>query len=320
MVKGALEDHSDFTREETDPVTLHRLSIFVAIAKSLSFSKAAKELHISQPSASMQLKLLEKELGARFFIRKKRGIELTKEGGNLLERAKSILLQLDELKYQFRRKTTEDEIKTLSIGGTNSPAVSILPLILSKFKKTHPQVQLSLRTDVSHVLEELILNSEIELAVVTNPSYSSSIVYEFYRKERVLTVVSKDHELAEKKKLTLSELSGKPFVVKKGKGPLSSRTEQYLKKMKERGFELNPVIYCETMETLKAVVKAGMGIGILYAEIAEPDIRQGHLRVIRVPMLNRIINTFVIYHKERPLSPVAKEFLTLMRRSKPKMH
>ncbi len=282
-------------------MTFHRLRVFVAIAKHRNFSRAAEELDISQPSASHQLKLLEEELGVSLFSRNQQGIDLTREGEILLGRAEAILLQVDKIKEQFERITTETEIETLHIGGSESPSVSLLPSVIGAFKKTCPEIQLFIQSEISAVLEQMVVNSELDLALITNPSYTAALVYEPYRKESVLAVVSPGHPLAGKKKLSLGKLVKESIIVKSGKASPST-TEKFIKEAGKRGYELNATVFCETADAVKAVVKKGLGIGILYSDIAESDIRRGELKVIKVPVLNRMIETFIIYHKQYTLS------------------
>jgi DNA-binding transcriptional LysR family regulator len=89
--------------------------------------------------------------------------------------------------------------------------------------------------------------------------------------------------------------------------------EGILKQVERRGLKLNIIMYCDSPEAVKAAVKARIGLGISYRDIVEPDVRKGDLKVIKVPELKTQINSFIVYHKERPLSPIAQEFLTLLR-------
>jgi len=292
-------------------VTFHRLRVFVAVAKNRNFSRAAEELDISQPSASLQLKLLEEELGVILFIRNQQGIDLTREGEILLEGAEAILHQVNKIKEQFERITTETEIKTLHIGGSESPSVSLLPSVIGAFKKTRPEIQLFIQSEISAVLEQMVLNSELEIALITNPSHSTKLVYEPFREESILAVVSPRHQVADKKEVSLAELAKELIIIKNGKaGP--STTENFIKEAGKRGYELNNTVFCETADAVKAVVKKGLGIGFLHSDVAGSDIRRGELKAIKIPELNWRVKTFIVYHKERTLSPAAKDFLTFL--------
>lgn len=226
-------------------------------------------------------------------------------------------MQVDKIKEQFERITTEAELETLHIGGCDSSSVSLLPSVIWAFKKTRPEIQLFIQTEISAVLEQMVLNSELDLALIHNPSHTAALVYEPYREESVLAVVSPGHPLAGKKNLSLAKLVKESIIVKSGKASPST-TEKFIKEAGKRGYELNATVFCETADAVKAVVKTGLGIGILHSDIAESDIRRGELKTIKVPELNRRIETFIIYHKQHPLSPNAKDFLKVLHRTRQK--
>ncbi|MFQ5684994.1 MAG: LysR family transcriptional regulator [Candidatus Binatia bacterium] len=293
-------------------MTLHQLRLLLGIKRYLSFTKASEALHISQPSVSHQIKQLEEEYEIELFKKNGKGIQPTQAGRKFTDYAEKILSLVDDLDGQFKNRCSPWKNKPLKIGATHSSAMLLLPSILPEFNEAHPEARLIYQTtDASNKIEELVLDCEIEIALINNPSYLSSIVYDFYQKEQILAVVSKDHSLADRKSLTLAELAGKPVIVKNGKRS-PSVTEKFLTALQQRGCEMNPIMSCGTVGSLRAAVKAGMGIGILYKNVIEDDLRRGELKVIDVPVLNRTADICVIHHKYRPLSPMAKDFLTFM--------
>ena len=291
-------------------MTFHQLRMFAAVAKHLNVTKASEELHISQPSVSQQLKLLQEECKTKLYRKIGRGIELTDEGELLLADAQPILLQVGKIRERF---TSDRKAGSLAVGGSNSQSVSFLPLLLAVFKETHPQVQLSLRTDSSRGIERLVLNSEVEIGLITNLSHTPTLSYEPCRKEKFLFFVSPSHPLAQKKEMTVAEMAQAPLIFRKGK---SSRTMvwEVLKQVQKQGFKLNIVMHCESTDAVKTAVSAGMGLGILYQDHVESEIRKGELKEIRVPELNMQLDSYIIYAKEKPLSANAKDFLTLLRK------
>jgi len=290
-------------------MTFHQLRMFAAVAKHLNVTKASEELHISQPSVSQQPKLLQEECKTKLYRKIGRGIELTDEGELLLADAQPILLQVGKIRERF---TSDRKAGSLAVGGSNSQSVSFLPLLLAAFKETHPEVQLSLRTNTSREVERLVLNSEVEVGLITNPSHSTALSYELCRREKFLVFVSPSHPLAKKKELTVAQLAQAPLVFRKAKSG-GSRAWDILKQVEKRGSNLNIVMDCESTEAVKTAVGAGMGLGILYHDHVEPEIKKGKLKEIRVPELNLQLDSYIIYLKEKPLSANAKDFLALLR-------
>ncbi len=294
-------------------MTLHQLEIMLSVAKYRSFSKAANEHHISQPAVSLHIKLLGKECGVKLYKKYSTGVELTEAGRKFTESAKEILSIAESLKKDLRVDSSNVNARSLRIGSSHGPSGFLLPSVLAVFKKARPELQLFYQTDFSPILESMVQNSEIELALITNPTYSKSIVYEIYREEKAVAIVSRNHPLAKKGKLSLEELCREPLVVLKIKGILST-SEKLIKDMRDQGYEMNTVIYCESIDAMMSTVKAGMGLGIFHWNVAEAAIIRGDLKVIKVPGLDRKIETFIIYHKERALSPIAKDFLSFLRK------
>lgn len=296
-------------------MTFHQLQILAAAAKYLSITKAAQALRISQPSVSQQLKLLEDEYGLRLYKKVRRGIELTEEGRLFLSDAESILFQVERLKKKFGTGPNDERVRSLTIGGSHSQSVSFLPQLMAVFRETHPQIQLSLRTDISRVIERLVLDSKVEIAVVTNASRFPSLAYEPYRQERVVTFASARHPLAKKERLTLADLAQAPLIIRAGRVGEMSRVEELLLKSGERqGFKPNIVMRCESPVAVKTAVKTGLGLGILYeGDAMGPDVKGGELRILKVPQLKMHVESFIVYHKNRPLSSHAQEFLVLLR-------
>lgn len=302
-----------FRASEMEPrMTLHQLRIFAAAARHRNLTKTAKELHISQPSVSYQLRLLQEEYQTKLYRKIGRGIQLTEEGRIFLLDAEPILLRVEKLIRKFSSNLTERKAEFLTVGSSRNLSTSFVPTLLGGFKKTHPEVEITLRTDTSPAVKRLVLNSEVDIAVVTNPSRSPSLICEPCRQEQVVIFASRRHPLGKREKLTLAELAQAPLVIKKGNAGEPSMAEQILKQVEKRGLKLNIIMRCDSPEAVKAAVKTGIGLGVSYRDILEPDIR-GNLKVIKVPELKTQVNSFIIYHKDRPLSPSAQKFLTLLR-------
>ncbi len=303
-------------------MTLHQLRIFAAAARHLNLKKASRELHISQPSVSYQLRLLQEECQAKLYRKIGRGIQLAEEGQLFLSDAEPILLQFEELKEKFSSRLSNRRAGFLTVGSSLNLSTSFVPFLLAAFRETHPEIRITLRTDTSLTVKRLVLNYEVEIAVVTDPSESPSLISESpslicepCRQEQVVIFASIKHPLAKRKKLTLAELAMFPLIIKEKEGKEGglSMAEGILKQVEKRGLKLNIIMHCDSPEAVKAAVKAGIGLGISCRDIVESDVKKGDLKVIKVPELKAQINSFIIYHKERPLSPIAQEFLTLLR-------
>ena len=286
-------------------MTLHQLRIFECVVRHLNITKASVALHISQPSVSQQLKLLEEEFGTRFFMRLNQGVELTAEGDEFFNAIQPLLTEAEHLEKRFKSSSRENDTTPLIVGGSHNVSVNVLPKLLMAFKERHPSVQFILETNESRKIETRLLNSEAEIALITNPSHRAELMYESYEEMELVAFCLPTNPLA-RKKLTLKELAECPLVLRGG-----GRLEKVLTNL---GYRMNVVLRCEASTTVKAAVRMGMGVGILYRNAIASRVAKGNLKIINVPELKEMgIKSFVVYDKRKPLAPMAQEFLQILR-------
>ncbi len=293
-------------------MTLDRFKVFAAVAKHHNATRAAQELHISQPAVTKQLKLLEKNYNAKLYTRFGRGIELTERGRVFLRDVKTILRRYERLGKKFSAASSTAKVETLTVGGSYSPSASLLPSVLALFRRRHPHVQVDFRTASRATIERLILNSEVDIAVLNNAPSNPSLTIEPYRSEPFVAFVPANHPLTRKPELTLQEFERFPLIIRrvsKGKGT----TEQLLTEMKRKGLNPNIAMRCESPDAVKAAVRTKMGVGILFKETIEAEVRRGEFKIIKLPMKNFTGESSLVYRKDRSLSASAQDFLNLLR-------
>ncbi len=158
-------------------MTFQQLKMFSAIAKHGNVTKAAGELHISQPAVTRQLNQLQAEFG-RLYDRTAQGISLTTQGRLFLREVDALLGCADGIHAKFGRAKASGGRALLAVGGSNGPAAWLLPTAAARLRETHPDVEVDLRVMNSLVLEAMVKSGEIEVAVVTSHTRSSELVYE----------------------------------------------------------------------------------------------------------------------------------------------
>jgi DNA-binding transcriptional LysR family regulator len=294
-------------------MTLHQLKVFQAVSQYLNITRASKELRISQPSVFQQVKSLEDSYGTKLYRKTARGIELTEEGRLFRLEVDEILRRIDRLEKRFRVQPSSPAGR-LIIGASHGPSASLIPSVLATFKSIHPHVQVTLKTKDSRGIEQLVAESRVELAVVTDVSQvknSPQFCIEPCRQEQLVPFVSTKHPFARKTRISLAELARQPLILKERS---ESKTRELLKQIEQRGFELNVFMECESAEAVKAAVMKGLGAGVLYRDHLNAEIRRGDLKILRIFDLKRIDSkSFILYKSDQPLSPNAQEFLGLLR-------
>ncbi|MGH7875689.1 MAG: LysR substrate-binding domain-containing protein, partial [Candidatus Binatia bacterium] len=216
-----------------------------------------------------------------------------------------LLATVESLEQKFKRKAKANDTAPLIVGGSHNVSASILPKLLMALKERHKSVQFIMETNESRIIETRLLNAELEIALITNPSHRAELVYEPYEEMELVAFCLPMNPLV-RKKLTLKELGECPLVLKRG-----GRLEKALMSL---GYRMNLVLRCEASATVRSAVRMGMGVGILYRNAIASRIAAGNLKLLNVPELKEMeIRSFGVYDKRRPLAPMAQEFLRILR-------
>jgi DNA-binding transcriptional LysR family regulator len=288
---------------------LDRIELFLTVAKHQNLGKTAREMHVSASSVCQRLKSLENDFGVKLYKKNKEGIELTAAGETVLTTGSEVLNQLDTL-----RKTLNPESDTvgrpLTIGGTYNPSAKHLPSAIAAFQKSHPGVKVRFLTSDRVGIQKLVRDSEVDVAIIQSPSESSNVHLEHFAADSLTFFAHPMHRLAKKKKLDLAELSNTPLIVIDEKGI----TERLLKHLTRGGIAINIALRCVTPDAVKAAVRAKMGLGILFYNLIEEDIKRKDLKSLKFPHLPKLVgNSYIVYAKSKPLSGAANDFLALLR-------
>jgi DNA-binding transcriptional LysR family regulator len=285
-------------------MTLHQLRIFDAVARHLNITNASAELHMSQPAVTHQLKLLEQRYGRRFYRKTAQGIALTESGLSFIAAVRPILNEIANLERQFDRSGDKRQ-GSLNIGGTHSLCISVLPEAIMDFKKTHPGTQFMIETDDSVAIEEQISTASLDVALITHPSYKPNLSVEPHEKLEVIAFASASSPLGGKT-MSLSELAQLPLVIRKD--------SKILKELLLLGYKPTIAVLCKDSAAVQAAVQKGMGVGILTGDSVRSSIESGSLIRLNVPELKKIaLQSFIVFDQQKPLSPIAKDFLHLLR-------
>jgi DNA-binding transcriptional LysR family regulator len=176
--------------------------------------------------------------------------------------------------------------------------------------------EVKLQTKDSWTIERMVLKSEVEIGLVTMSPRSSLLVAEPFSEEEIVAFVSIRHRLAKKSQLTLEELARAKLIVREEERVRGS-TEPILRKLRRQGFKPNVSMRCQSPMAVQSIVEAGAGVGLLARANVAPALKEGKIKILRVPELGIRLSRFIIYRKDRPLSSEAQDFLTLLRASRP---
>lgn len=281
------------------------LQAFAAVADHGSFSRAAEQLHLTQPAVSKRVAALEHELAARLFDRIGRNVVLTEAGRALLPGARRILGEIGELRQVVDNLAVEVRGR-LSLATSHHIGLHRLPPVLRAYTARYPQVELDLHFMDSEAACAAVEHGELELAVVTLPAAPSPqlAVVQVWPDPLVL-VAGRDHPLAARQRaLTPGELVAHPAILP----AVGTYTRDIiLGALGPLAADLHVALETNYMETIKMMVSIGLGWSALPRTLLGPE-----LAVLALPGLHIQRRLGTVQHRERTLSNAAAALLALL--------
>lgn len=291
-------------------MNLNHLHYFYMVAKHGSFSRAARELRVSQSSISVQIKQLEAALGHTLFTRIKSGVELTESGGVVFECAESIFHDLERLEdtLEAMQRTPSG---TVTVGTVNSIGIYVLPGLLRAFNAQYPEVKVGIHVSTPRELVEGVRMNKVDFAVLTTGREYTGLTRVPLRRDKMFLVAPPAHELAQKASVLPSDLEKYPFLGFEEGMESRMMMDALFRRMK---LSVEYTMETSNVATIKHMVMAGLGLAILPETVVGDEIRRGRLVRPHVPSLY-MLQEITVYHKEnRNLTPARREFLAALRR------
>jgi LysR family transcriptional regulator, hydrogen peroxide-inducible genes activator len=246
---------------------LQQLRYFCAIADTGSFTRAAQQTHVSQPSLSQQIRKLEDELGARLFDRLSRAVQLTELGRSFLPRARAILHDLEAARSEVvERKTSIGG--PISVGVIPTIAPYFLPAILAAFSRKYPEAHVTVAEEITPLLLERLRAGTMDVAIVALPLLARSHDFQTFplMVEKLYAVLPKRHSLAKRRAVSLEELQDDPFLLLRDGHCFRETAVAACKRAR-----LSPKIIFESgqFSSILSMVSAGLGVSIVPAMAVE---------------------------------------------------
>jgi DNA-binding transcriptional LysR family regulator len=280
-----------------------QLAYFVAVADARHFTRAAEQVHVSQPSLSQQIRALEKELGAPLFSRARGNIALTDAGESLLPLARRILADADTARHEVL-ELAQLRRGRVRLGATPSLCTGMLPDVLRTFHDRHPGVQLLIEEGGSHDLVRELARGALDLALIVLPLPTPSpalTTVELFQED--LVVVSSPAGPAPASPIRIPDLEGRPMVMFRHGYDLRDLT---LAACRAAGFEPYLTVEGGEMDAVLGFVRAGLGIGVVPSMVADRAGRDLRVTPLAQPGLRR---TIALAHRSDVAPPRAARVL-----------
>jgi len=292
-------------------MNLHQLRIFVTVAKRGSFSRAAEELHISQPSASIQVADLERALGVDLFEQAGRQIHLTEAGRVLEDYARRILVLTEEARTAVS-ETAGLRRGHLVVGASPTPGTYLLPRIIAAFQERYPQISVSLHIAPGTEIGERLMRHELDLGVIGGKIHTPGLQAEPLLDDEIVLIAAPTHPLAAVGSARAMALRDHRVILPERGSDTRGAIDEALS---DAGQTVTPAMELTGNEAIKEAVAAGLGAALLSRLAARAEVAAGRLVVIPIPDLVIRRQFSVVHLKDRRLSQAVRAFTEMLRAS-----
>lgn len=287
--------------------TLRQLRIFEAVARHLSFSRAAEELHLTQPAVSMQVQALEDQAGLPLTEQAGKKVRLTAAGEELARQARRIAEQLREA-GEALAALKGVEAGRLKIGVV-STAKYFAPSLLAEFRRRHPGVELHLTVNNRGSIVRHLAENDIDLAIMGTPPHEFETVAKVFAEHPLVFIAVPDHPLADKRRIHPQRLAEETLLIRESGSGTRGALERFLE---EHQVTAGATMELGSNETIKQAVMAGLGLSFLSQHTIGLECSVGRMVKLNVTGTPVKRQWRLVYRTDKRLMPAATAFVRFM--------
>lgn len=287
--------------------TLRQLDTFLEVARELSISRTAENLHVTQPAISMQMRQLEEVVGMPLYEQTGRKIRLTDAGQDFQQYAMGAVAQLKQLEDAMaeRRGLKKGRVELAIV----STAKYFVPMLLVRFRKQFPAIEVVLRIHNRESIVNLLTHNEIDLVIMGHTPDTIKCTATAFATNPIGIISAPEHPLSRRRQAPWSILNEQEFVVRES----GSGTRKLMETLfKEQGIEPHIVMEMPSNETIKQAVMAGMGLSFLSLRTIRHELASGHLVLLDIAGLPIVRHWHVTHLASKRLSPAAGVLKTFL--------
>ncbi len=262
-----------------------QLAAFCAVVERRSFSQAAERLGVTQPAVSLQIRALEKRLGAQLLDRSGRRVELTEAGWRLYRGAQRMLALEERLVSELAATADGELAGDLVLGASTGPAAIVVPVLLGEFQREHPEVRVFLTVSDTHTVIERVADRELELGIVGASRRHRGVRFESFFSDHVILVCPPGHRFAGRT-VTLDELREETLILMQEGAGVRQIVEDALRRQGVRLRDLDVRLVLGLQESVRRAVEAGFGVTFISRTAVESELADGRLVEARVEGLD----------------------------------
>lgn len=289
-----------------------QLQSFVAVVKYKSFTKAAEQLYIAQPTISAHIRQLEEEFSKRLVIRSTRSVEVTPRGWELYECAKTIL----ELRDNLIQTWNDEEKQIIRLGASTIPSAYILPEILPEFGKMYPEVYFVVNQIDSQGVVQGLLHGNYDLGLVGMELEQEQLAFvPFYRDRMVLITPVNEYflQMQQQKNLSWKEILKNPIILRESGSGSQKAADVFLESLGVSEKDLNISARINDQESIKNLVAGGLGISVISEKAARNLEKEKRILVFDLPWQISERNLYLVYQKDYILRKRIEKFIDFVK-------
>jgi DNA-binding transcriptional LysR family regulator len=286
---------------------LRHIRAFVALARAQSFTRAAAELHMSQPTLTVQIKQLEAAVGVKLFDRTKRHVALTQAGRELMTPLEQILIDVEAIATSTE-ELLEHRRGLVTVAALPSMAAWLLPKAIRELAVSYPGITVRVHDGVAATVANLVRSGQVDFGISSLTSGDRDLTSQVLLVDRLFAVVPAHHPLTRKRSTTVTELAKYPLVVTSAD---SSSRQVFEAGLNSQGLVGTVAFEVTYASTVAGMVKAGLGVGIMPESLA---LTSGLQRIaIRNETMRRRIS--IVMRVGRSLSPTADKLKQMIEKT-----
>lgn len=287
-------------------MNIHQIKIFNIVAQTLSITKTAQKIHLSQPSVSIQIKDLEDSINVRLFERTNRKLSLTDAGKVFFDYSQKILNIIGEANQEMANFSKGDSGRIV-IGASSTVGIYVLPSYLGEFKQQYPKAEIILLIQNRKEALEQCISGEIEFAFMQSPPNNPDLRSEFFMKDELVIVCSTTHRWAQRDHLTLEMLMAESenMIMREDGSGTRYLIENVLKRYNIRN---KVIMEMSSSEGIKRAVEANLGVAVLSKNIIANEVRNKSLVALSIKDLDTTRDFYIVRNKKRNNIQLMKKF------------
>ncbi len=288
-------------------ITIRQLQIFEAVAKYLSYTKAAETLYLSQPAVSMQIKQLELEIAMPLFERLGKTLFLTETGEELLTYSKNINQQLIELSdvLDEMRGSEKGSLTIAVVTTANYFSLKLLGEFYKRFSATKISLDVTNRASLIRHLED----NSVDMVIMGQPPEDIDVESTPFLDNPLVVIAPKGHSLANEREIPLSVLQQETFIMREHGSGTRMAMERFFEK---NGYTISSVMEMSSNEAINRAVEAGLGLGIVSRHTLEMELALDQLDILDVEGFPIMRNWYLVHRKEKRFTAIALAFKELV--------